>query len=203
MRRDSKGALKYYYWRTELLENASEEVSREITAVIDFLRAPLGEVRRQRSLARRHWRALIAAVAPAMRRLREEHGSLDAVWGDKFRVGRDGISWPVGGGSLKKIGMRTLRSVGYGPDREDHTRWGESGQTSTEVVVLTSPPQSWTYVPIGQSDRPDSPHYRDQAEQLFSQRRLKPTWWRPADLVGHVVSRTVLSTAPGPSTDPD
>jgi acyl-homoserine lactone acylase PvdQ len=203
MRRDSKGALKYYYWRTQLLEDQGEEVSQEIADRIDFLRATLGEARAKRSLTRRHWRALVAAVAPAMRRLREEHGTLEAAWGDKFRVGRGEYSWPVGGGSLKKIGMRTLRSVGYGPEREDHTRWGESGQTSTEVVVLTSPPQSWTYVPIGQSDRPDSPHYRDQGEQLFSQRRLKPTWWRPADLAGHIVSRTVLNTAPGPSADLD
>lgn len=92
--------------------------------------------------------------------------------------------------------MRTLRSVGYGPERDDHTRWGHSGQTSTQVVVLSTPVRSWTYVPIGQSDRPDSPHFRDQAEKLFSQRRLKPTWYAPAELTEHVESRTVLERAP-------
>jgi hypothetical protein len=47
-------------------------------------------------------------------------------------------------------------------------------------------------VPIGQSDRPDSPHYRDQAEKLFSPRKLKATWYTPEELAGHIKSRTVL-----------
>ena len=202
MRHSSTGALRYYYWRTQLLEDLGTTAGRSITRRIDFLLAPLGRVRPEPRIGPEELRALAAAVSPAMRRLREVHGSLDAVWGDKFRVGRDGASWPVGGGSLREIGMRTLRSVGYGPERENGTRWGQSGQTSTQVVVLSSPPQSWTYVPIGQSDRPDSPHYRDQAESLFSQRHLKPTWWRPTALVGHIESRTVLERAPGLSSDP-
>ena len=94
------------------------------------------------------------------------------------------------------MGMSTLRSVGYGEERPDHTRWGESGQTSTQIVVMSKPVRSWTYVPIGQSDRPDSPHYRDQAEKAFGQRRLKPTWWQPEELANHIESRTVLERAP-------
>jgi acyl-homoserine lactone acylase PvdQ len=203
MRRDSAGALKYYYWRTQLSEDSGETRKGEITRRIDALRASLGEANAEPTLTADQSRALLDAVGPAMRRMRKTHGTLEAVWGDKFRVGRGEVSWPVGGGHLRDIGMRTLRSVGYGPDREDGTRWGKSGQTSTQVVVLSTPPESWTYVPIGQSDRPDSPHYRDQAEQLFSQRRLKPTWWQPTDLVGHVESRTVLGQAPGSSLDAD
>ncbi len=57
---------------------------------------------------------------------------------------------------------------------------------------MTKPVQSWTFVPIGQSDRPDSPHYTDQAEKLFSKRQLKPTWWQPKDLADNIKSRTVL-----------
>jgi hypothetical protein len=60
---------------------------------------------------------------------------------------------------------------------------------------MTKPVQSWTYLPVGQSDRPESPHYRDQAEKAFSPRKLKPTWWQPKDLVGHIESRTVLDRA--------
>jgi len=75
-------------------------------------------------------------------------------------------------------------------------RWGRGGQTSTQVIVLSKPIRSWTYVPIGQSDHPDSPHYRDQAEKLFSARKLKPTWWLPQDLAGHIESRVVLTGGP-------
>jgi acyl-homoserine lactone acylase PvdQ len=196
MRRDSTGALKYYYWRSQLLGVAGDEAAASLEGSIDFLLGPLGVARGETKLSPEQLRILAGAVAPAMRHLRADHGSLDAVWGDKFRVGRDGKSWPVGGGSLREIGMRTLRSVGYGAERADHTRWGESGQTSTQVVVLSSPPRSWTYVPIGQSDRPTSPHYRDQAEHLFSERRLKSSWWQPAELAPHIASRTVLPGAP-------
>ena len=89
-----------------------------------------------------------------------------------------------------------MRNIGYGRERDDHTRWGNRGQTSTQIVVLSEPVRSWTYVPIGQSDRPGSRHYRDQAERAFSPRKLKPTWWLPQDLAKHVESRTVLNRTP-------
>ena len=94
--------------------------------------------------------------------------------------------------SSTSIASRTLRSMSYSGDREDLTRWGRAGQTSTQIVVMTKPVQSWTYVPIGQSDRPESPHYTDQAEKLFSERTMQPTWWLPEDLARHIESRTEL-----------
>ena len=45
------------------------------------------------------------------------------------------------------------------------------------IVALTSPIQSVSVLPWGQSDDPDSPHYMDQGEELFSRRKLKPTWF--------------------------
>jgi acyl-homoserine lactone acylase PvdQ len=89
--------------------------------------------------------------------------------------------------------------MGYSAEREDETRWGQRGQTSTQIIVLSDPPRSWLYLPWGQSDRPESPHYSDQAEKLFSTRQLKPSWWLPEDLAGHIESRTVLDGAPGGS----
>jgi len=84
--------------------------------------------------------------------------------------------------------------VNFGDERPDHTRWGQGGQTSTEVVVLSKPICSYTQPPIGQSDRKDSPHYRDQAEKLFSPARLKPTWFAREELMkGHVKSKVELN----------
>ncbi|MYK06082.1 MAG: penicillin acylase family protein, partial [Gammaproteobacteria bacterium] len=65
-------------------------------------------------------------------------------------------------------------------------------QTSTQIVVLSEPIQSWLYLPTGQSDRPDSPHYSDQSETVFSDRELKPSWWLPEDLAGNIESRTEI-----------
>jgi len=141
--------------------------------------------------------ALLAAFEAAAARLRSGPLGPAATWGDRFRVGRDERSWPVGGGGDGAFGLVTLRNVGYGPDREDGTRWGERGQTSTQLVELSDPIRSWLYLPVGQSDRPDSPHYADQAERLFSPRRLEPSRWQPEELVGYVASRVVLEAAPG------
>ncbi len=85
--------------------------------------------------------------------------------------------------------------MSYNAEKDDYTRWGRSGQTSTQIVVMTKPIQSWWYLPVDQSDRQDSPHYRDLAEKAFSERQLQPTWWLPEDLVDHIESRTVLEDA--------
>jgi hypothetical protein len=86
--------------------------------------------------------------------------------------------------------------MGYGPERADHSRWGERGQTSTQVVELGRPVRSWIYLPVGQNDRPDSAHYDDQAEKLFGPRQLKPSWWLPEELAEHVASRVELPFPP-------
>jgi acyl-homoserine lactone acylase PvdQ len=92
-------------------------------------------------------------------------------------------------------GMATVRAIGFGQPKPDHTRWGDRGQTSTQVVILTKPIESWTQPPIGQSDHSDSPFYRDQAEKLFSEGQMKPTWYQKSDLLKHVSSRMELKPA--------
>jgi acyl-homoserine lactone acylase PvdQ len=195
MRRDSAGALKYYYWRSQLIEDHGGDAIRSASRRIDFLQASLGRTPPPIELNDDEYQGALDSLDKAMAALKEDFGSLSATFGDKFRVGRDDVSWPLGGGSLSEVGMRVLRSVSYERERPDHTRWGRAGQTSTQIVVLTKPIQSWTGPPVGQSDRPESPHYRDQAEKLFSPRRLKPTWWQPAELAEHIESRHVLPKA--------
>jgi hypothetical protein len=112
-------------------------------------------------------------------------------------VGRDDDSWPVAGGGGGQVGLTTLRNLSWTGERDDHTRRGRSGQTSTQIVELSDPPKSWMYIPLGESDRADSPHFDDQAEKVFAARQLKPTWWLPDELAAHVESRTVLEGAPG------
>jgi acyl-homoserine-lactone acylase len=190
LRRDSGAALKYYYWRRQLVDEHGAPAVADAARRIDYYPAALGKPAPAIDLSDDELQAAVDSFASALARLKAERGSLDAAYGDMFRVGRDEASWPLGGGG--DYGTTTLRNIGYGRERRDHTRWGDRGQTSTQVVVLSKPVRSWTYVPIGQSDRPDSPHYRDQAEKAFSPRQLKPTWWQPQDLAEHIESRTVV-----------
>jgi len=195
---DSTGALKYFYWRRQLVDDHGQSAVDSAAKLIDPWYAivkgekpvedlPLGDDELQ---------AALSSFSGAMTRIKMDYGKLSVAYGDKFRVGRDDKSWPSAGGGDRNLGMVTLRNTNYSKEREDKTRWGVSGQTSTQIAVLTKPIQSWTQPPIGQSDRPDSPHYMDQAEKVYSKCIMKPSWWLPAELSDHVASRTVLEKAP-------
>jgi hypothetical protein len=48
-------------------------------------------------------------------------------------------------------------------------------------------------IPLGESDDPNSPHFDDQADKLFSRSMAKPTYFmRPAELKKHVTERKHL-----------
>jgi acyl-homoserine-lactone acylase len=117
--------------------------------------------------------------------------SPDATYGTLFRVGRQGgeRTYPVGGGNPRGAGMATPRAIGFAQRGKEFV--GVSGQTSTQVVILTNPPRSYMVLPLGESDRKDSPHWDDQARELFSRARVKPTYFlNPKELNRHV-KRTV------------
>ncbi len=161
---DSRGALAYYLFKMALGERGKLlEPPPELTD--DDVRAALRSAEEQ----------LKSDFPPG------------AVYGTLFRVGRDGSAhnWPVGGGTIAAAGMATPRAIGF--DKKDKIMLGRSGQTSTQIVILTKPPQSWMMIPLGESDHPDSPHFDDQAEKLFSLARAKPTYFmRREELEKHV-----------------
>jgi len=132
------------------------------------------------------------ALERAEARLKSEFPP-DATFGKLFRVGRQGgaHTWPVGGGSLREAGMATPRAISFSAVGKEMV--GHSGQTSTQIVILTKPPQSFMVIPLGESDHPDSPHFDDQAEKLFSMSRAKSTYFlNRKELEKHVTAREVL-----------
>ncbi|MCF6285412.1 MAG: penicillin acylase family protein [Candidatus Hydrogenedentes bacterium] len=192
-RRDSTAALKYNYWRKQLVADLGADTMNQVRKTVDqYYKSATGEAYEKWLLDEGEETTALESFVNAMETLRSDFDSIDVTWGERFRVGRGDTSWPVGGGGDNDLGTTTLRNVKHHGPKADHTRWGRAGQTSTQIIQLSTPIRSWTAPPIGQSDRPDSPHYDDQAEKLFSKRTMKPTWWLPEDLVGHIKSRTVL-----------
>ena len=188
--RDSTAALKYYFWRTALNETEAGPGIRDVVddhyAIVEQRQPrPVELDDAQLTLVREVWES-------SLDRMHSELGDTAQPWGRVFKAGRDGNGWPVGGGGGDHLGLTTLRTMGYAAPDENQERHGVSGQTSTQIVVLSDPIQSWLYLPTGQSDRPDSPHYRDQSETVFSDRELKPSWWLPADLAGNIESRVEI-----------
>lgn len=113
--------------------------------------------------------------------LRKAAGQLPpgATYGTLFRVGREGASrtYPVSSG-----GLRNILFV-----KHDQEMVGDRGQSCTQIVILTKPPQSYMVIPFGESDHRDSPHFDDQAEKLFSKSKMKSTYFlNPTELKKHV-----------------
>lgn len=188
--KDSTAALKYYYWRQALDDSDGGTALRE--RVDDHYSIVAGRTSAAPALSDADKRLVRDTWTQAMSTMKEHFDEHNPVWGDVFRVGRDDQSWPVEGGGGDHLGLTTLRSMGYDEANERHERWGNRGQTSTQVVVLSKPIQSWIYLPVGQSDDPESAHYADQAASVFTNRKLKPSWWLPEDLQPHIVSREEL-----------
>lgn len=122
---------------------------------------------------------MLSALDKAVSYMKDKYGSIEVPWGDVMRIRRGKYDVPCSSGGPPGSGMSPLRAVGYrGPD--DNGRFsGRSGQTCTTVVILRAPGkvESYSAVPFGQSDDPDSPHYFDQARELFSKKKLKPTYY--------------------------
>lgn len=138
---------------------------------------------------------MIEALNKAAEWLKTNFNSLEVPYGRYFRVGREGgKTYPVGGGSLQEAGMATPRAIGFGKVGDEMV--GRGGQTSTQVVILTRTPQSFTILPLGESDHPESGHWDDQAEKLFSKSKMKSTYFlNKAELLKHVTSRKTLNRA--------
>jgi len=172
---DSEGALAYYAFKKGL----DEEISRNVEPPSDLSD-----------------KELLIGLNKAADWLKTNFGSLRVAYGKYFRVGRKGggRTFPVGGGSVSDAGMSTVRAISFSKTGKEMV--GRGGQTSTQIVIMTDPPQSYTIVPLGVSDHPESGHWDDQAEKLFSKSKAAPTYFmnRP-ELVKHATATKVLKPA--------
>jgi penicillin amidase len=169
---DSEGALAYYAFKKGLGANMSRKLE------------PPSDITDEQ---------VLKGLDQASEWLRTNFGALRVPYGKYFRVGRQGgdRTWPLSGGSVIDAGMATVRATSYGP--VGHEMVGRGGQTSTQIVILTDPPESYTLVPLGASDHKESGHWDDQAEKLFSKSRATPTYFmRRDELLKHVTSTKTL-----------
>lgn len=195
-RADSVAALNYFYWRETLASMLSRAELEEVNDVIWEMKELTADQNKM----------LLEAIDRAIKTMIIEHGSTNLRYGDVFRAGRGGFSYSASGGTIQAgseftpVGPHlspanqpvvTLRAFGFTPPDSLGLRWVFSGAHETRVTIYTNPIQSFTAMHLGQSDRPDSPHYSDQA-RLISERRLKPTYFYKEDLLKHVTSTKTL-----------
>jgi acyl-homoserine lactone acylase PvdQ len=117
-----------------------------------------------------------------------------ADYGTMFRVAREGAlqSSPVGGGTVVEAGMITPRAITF--HHAGSVMIGSGGQSATQIVELSNPARSVSVLVPGESDRPESGHFDDQARDLFSKGTAKPTYFGDRkELEKHVSAKKVLS----------
>jgi acyl-homoserine lactone acylase PvdQ len=170
----SEGALAYYAFKREGLSEANARAVEPPEGLGDA--------------------ELLAGLRKGAEWLKANFQSLHVPYGTLFRVGRkDGNrTYPVGGGSISDAGMATPRAIGF--SKVGKQLVGRSGQTSTQIVIMTDPPESYTVVPLGVSDHKESGHWDDQAEKLFSQSKATPTYFmNRKELLKHVTATKTLA----------
>jgi acyl-homoserine-lactone acylase len=169
---ESEGALAFYAFKKGL----GDKLAREVDPPKDLTDEQIFE-----------------ALGKAVEWLKSTFGSVRAPYGKYFRVGRrEGErTYPVGGGSLQAVGMATPRAISFSQVGKEMV--GHTGQTSTQIVVLTNPPKSYAVIPLGESDHKASGHWDDQAEKLFSKNKAYPSYFldKP-ELLKHLTTTKVL-----------
>ena len=145
--------------------------------------------------------AQLEALATVAEQLQSLHGTWTIPWGDVHRIQRvHNQSEVIGAAVLLNRWIRSLPCPGApGPLGVVYTvystpsipvvrpeRYGVVGSCYVGVVKFGDRIRAASAVQFGASSNPQSKHYFDQAT-LFSEGRLKPAWFYPADVLAHAV----------------
>jgi len=126
-------------------------------------------------------RTALAALGDAISRIRQYFHKAEVPWGEVNVVERGG-TFPMDG-----AGLFDVLHPDDGPQQEDGTIHCDDGWGHLLVVEEGAPKKAWSLLPYGESEDPASPHFNDMAK-LHSQRKMKPLWLTPEDILAHTES---------------
>ncbi|MCA9076527.1 MAG: penicillin acylase family protein [Planctomycetaceae bacterium] len=142
---------------------------------------------------------LLDLLSETVVELTDKYGRWDIAWGDIHKVGREGQYFPVGGadfrsGDKEANFSETLLDVRCDEDKDNPgTYIANNGSMAMQLMFFHKDGiECYSCIPWGQSADPESPHFMDQGEKLYSQGVMKPTWWDKSELMQHVESETKL-----------
>ncbi len=101
----------------------------------------------------------LEALRMAVEHMMTTYGRLDVPWGDVHVIERGDRQFPVGGSAP---GTQALHTTWSTPDEGGRFRV-HGGSAFTMVVELADPLRSWSLLPFGNSEDPESANFRDQA----------------------------------------
>lgn len=180
---DSKGSSLFELWwqhysgirppeRTVLPD---EKRFARVWDTSDPMNTPRGLADPARALESFVW-----AVAETKRR----YGSWDVAWGDVHRVRRGAIDVPVGGCSGS---LGCFRVLGFARDADGKLA-ANVGDAWVLAVEFGDVPRAYSVNAYGQSNRPNSPWFADQAE-MFAKGELKKVAFTESEVNAQAVKR--------------
>jgi acyl-homoserine-lactone acylase len=122
---------------------------------------------------------------------KQQYGPFDVTWGDIHRVRRGDVDVPVGGCSSD---LGCFRVLTYRPTAD-----GKLEATGSDGWILAvefgDEPRAYSVLAYGESPRPDSPFFADQAT-MFARGQLKPVAWNDKDIDAQTIRRYHPGEAP-------
>jgi acyl-homoserine-lactone acylase len=112
------------------------------------------------------------------------YGSFDVAWGEVHRVRRGNVDVPVGGCSSD---LGCFRVLTYRDD-PDGKRVATGSDGWILAVEFGDQPRAYSILAYGESPRPESPFFSDQAA-MFARGELKLVAWGEADIAAQTIRR--------------
>lgn len=143
---------------------------------------------------------MLEFLAMTLVEFKSTYGTIQVKWGDINLIGRGDQYFPCpaadfGGGPGKANQSETVMDVSVKPLEGQPGKYVAYNGSSAIMVAFMRPEgvESYSLINWGVSGDPNSPHYMDQGEKLYANRKFKPTWFKKEDLLQHVESEKVLT----------
>ncbi|HEX6007269.1 MAG TPA: penicillin acylase family protein [Burkholderiales bacterium] len=166
---DSRGALLFQtWWQRYAMRLPQDSLYEEVWTPKSPTTTPRGLKNPQRAVEAFLW------AVPETRRL---YGAIDAPWGEFMRVRRGSVDVPVGGCS-GAMGCFRVLNFEQQPDGKYAVNGGDGWVLAVEFGNV---PRAYSVLGYGQSSRPESPHFSDQAA-MFAAGQMKKVPFTEADI---------------------
>ena len=173
---DSQGAALFEIWFQRYAPaNQTAPVFAHEWSATDPIKTPRGLADAARAADAFKW-----AVDETARR----YGRWDVAWGDIHRVRRGAVDVPVGGCSGA---MGCFRVLGFARD-PDGKLSANTGDGWVLAIEFGETPRAYSVLAYGESPRPDSPWFADQAA-MFARGELKTVAFTGRDVDAQAISR--------------
>lgn len=141
---------------------------------------------------------LLSILHAQIEEMKKLYGKAQVTWGEVHVVGRNGNFYPYDGADFGggPTFTETVRDVDSSEQPKGSGKYVADGGCGSTLIAFLYPDriESYSSVPWGVSNQPSSPHHTDQAREIFSKRKMKPTYFYKDDLLKVVSSEKVLTT---------